>query len=201
MDILSRAHIIKYHRDCIRKFGIDSDEAIGWKSKENQQRRFGVFTGTLELDYHSVLDVGCGTGDLLLFFDERNIRCRYTGIDQVKEFIEEADRRFAGRRHTAFLIGDFWTGNVGYFDYILASGALSYRNTDPGFIYNMIFRLYSLCDKAFAFNLLENVELKDGGLVAYDKVRICEYCKKICANVSLFDQYLEGDYTIVLRKQ
>lgn len=200
MNLLSRAHILKYHRDSIRNFGIDSPEAIGWKTKDNQLARFGTLAEIGDLNDRTVLDAGCAGGDLLEFFDKHGINCNYTGIDQVKEFIEFAGKKFEAHPRASFLLGDFWSADLNAFDYVLASGALSYHNSDPNFIYKMIFRLYSLSKIAFGFNLLESVELKGGGLVAYDKQRIIQYCCKICPHVILKEAYIPGDYTLFLFK-
>jgi SAM-dependent methyltransferase len=199
-DLFSRAHIIKYHNDSIKKFGVDSKEAIGWKDRSNQLARFEALSGSLKINDHSVLDVGCATGDLLEFLNSKNIKCEYTGIDQVRDFIEFAGDKFNGLKNVSFLLGDFWSADLGQYDFVLASGALSYRNSDRQFIYNIIARLYHLCRVTFAFNLLENVELKGGGLVAYDKKEIVDFCKKLSADVTLNDAYLDGDFTIVMSK-
>lgn len=198
MNFLSRAHIIKYHKDNIKNFGVDSKEALGWKNKENQLIRFKVLAQIGDLTGHELLDAGCATGDLFEFLLAFKIKCSYTGIDQMPEFIDFAAKKFNRFPDCSFLMGDFWTANLKRFDFVLASGALSYRNPDPNFIYKMIFRLYSFSRVALGFNLLETVELKDGGLVAYDKNRIVEYCRKICPNVVLKDNYIPGDYTVYM---
>jgi SAM-dependent methyltransferase len=199
-DHLSRAHIIKYHKDCIKTFGIASNEALGWKSKASQLARFKALAETGNFNGCSVLDVGCGCGDLLEFFNAQKIGCQYTGIDQVKEFIEFAGKKYEAQANSSFLLGDFWSADIGHYDYVLASGALSYHNADPNFIYKIIFHLYSLSTHGFAFNLMELTGLKGGGLVAYDKRKIIHYCCKICPQVILKDDYLPGDYTVMLYK-
>ena len=201
MDFLSRAHIIKYHKDCIKTFGLESNEALGWKNRENQTIRFKNILEIGDLNGTTVLDVGCGTGDLFDYMNQQSITCNYTGIDQVKEFIELAGKKYRTHPNASFLLGDFWSVDVHRYDYVLASGALSYRNSDPEFIYKMIFRLYSLSEIAFGFNLMESTELKDGGLVAYEKNRILAYCQKICPNVIIKDNYLKDDYTIMMYKE
>jgi SAM-dependent methyltransferase len=198
MDIVSRVQIIKYHSDSIKRFGLGSHQALGWKEKENQLIRFNALVNGLPLEDSSVLDVGCGTGDLLQFFHDKNIKCDYTGIDQVKEFIEYAASKYEDK-NSSFLLGDFCAADLNKYDFILASGAFSYRNPDPNFVYKMIARLFALSKKAFAFNLLENVELKEGNLVAYDKKEIMDFCEKLSSEVILKDNYVKGDYTVIMK--
>jgi SAM-dependent methyltransferase len=62
----------------------------------------------------TVLDLGCGTGNLVPFFP----RCRYTGIDLMPEFIQEAHQRFPD---LVFLCGDVMEEGTGY-DWIVMVG-------------------------------------------------------------------------------
>ena len=200
MDLLSRAHIIKYHNDSIKKFGINSHQALGWRKKNEQLLRFKMLLEPTELNDCSILDIGCGTGDLLAYLISNNIQCDYTGIDQIKEFITLAGEKYKNQNNTSFLLGDFWTADLGKYDYVLASGALSYRHADPNFIFKIIAHLFSLSKMAFAFNLLEKTDLKNGGLVAYNKNEILGFCKKLSSNVILKDDYLEGDFRILMNQ-
>ena len=200
MDLLSRAHIIKYHNDSIKKFGVNSHQALGWRKKNEQLLRFKMLIEPSELNDCSVLDIGCGTGDLLAYLISNNIQCDYTGIDQIKEFITLAGEKYKNQNNTSFLLGDFWTADLGKYDYVLASGALSYRHADPNFIFKIIAHLFSLSKMAFAFNLLEKTDLKNGGLVAYNKNEILGFCKKLSSNVILKDDYLEGDFRILINQ-
>ncbi len=200
MDLLSRAHIIKYHNDSIKKFGINSHQALGWRKKNEQLLRFKILIESNKLNDCSILDIGCGTGDLLKYLISKNIQCEYTGIDHIKDFITLAGEKYKNQNNTSFLLGDFWTADLGKYDYVLASGALSYRNADPNFIFKMIAHLFSLSKKALAFNLLEKTDLKNGGLVAYNKNEILGFCKKLSSNVILKDDYLEGDFRILINQ-
>ena len=201
MDLLSRAHIIKYHNDSIKKFGINSHQALGWRKKNEQLLRFKILIEPNKLNDCSILDIGCGTGDLLAYLISKNIQCEYTGIDHIKDFITLAGEKFKVHNNASFLLGDFWTADIGNYDFVLASGALNYRNADPNFIFKMIAHLFSLCNHTLAFNLLEKTDLKNGGLVAYNKNEILGFCKKLTSNVILKDDYLNGDYTVRMQKQ
>ena len=201
MDLLSRAHIIKYHNDSIKKFGVNSHQALGWRKKNEQLLRFKILIEPNKLNDCSILDIGCGTGDLLAYLISKNIQCEYTGIDHIKDFITLAGEKFKVHNNASFLLGDFWTADIGNYDFVLASGALNYRNADPNFIFKMIAHLFSLCNHTLAFNLLEKTDLKNGGLVAYNKNEILGFCKKLTSNVILKDDYLNGDYTVRMQKQ
>jgi len=201
LDLLSRAHIIKYHNDSIKKFGVNSHQALGWRKKNEQLLRFKILIEPNKLNDCSILDIGCGTGDLLAYLISKNIQCEYTGIDHIKDFITLAGEKFKVHNNASFLLGDFWTADIGNYDFVLASGALNYRNADPNFIFKMIAHLFSLCNHTLAFNLLEKTDLKNGGLVAYNKNEILGFCKKLTSNVILKDDYLNGDYTVRMQKQ
>jgi SAM-dependent methyltransferase len=198
MDLLSRAQIIKYHTDFIKEFGIHAPQALGWKEKENQEVRFEALSGLIDLRDRSVLDIGCGKGDFLDFLSGKNIHCDYTGIDQIKVFIELASERYRTNKSAAFLLGDFWTADLGKYDYVIASGALSYQVKDQNFIYKMISRLFSLSKIAFAFNLMEKAEINNSLIATYDKKEILDFCRKLSSNVLLKDDYLEGDFTLIM---
>lgn len=199
MDLLSRARIIKYHNDSIKKYGVHSHQALGWSEKNNQLIRFEELSESLELNGSSVLDIGCGTGDLLTYLISKNIQCNYTGIDHIKDFVQFAGETFKEQGNASFLLGDFWTADLGKYDYVIASGALNYRHTDPHFIYKMIAHLFSLSKKAFAFNLLGKEEVSDGALVAYNKFEILDFCRKLSSDVEVKDDYLEADFTLIMR--
>jgi 2-polyprenyl-3-methyl-5-hydroxy-6-metoxy-1,4-benzoquinol methylase len=56
------------HNDYIKKFGLNSHQALGWRKKNEQLLRFKMLIGLNKLNDCSVLDIGCGTGDLLEYF-------------------------------------------------------------------------------------------------------------------------------------
>ncbi len=198
MDIISKAQIIKYHNDLVLKYGINTIEALGWTNRNDQLARFNALINIQDLNNHSVLDVGCGAGDFLELLNRSNVNCYYTGIDQFKGFIELAAEKYKTQSNACFLMGDFSKADFGCYDYILASGTFNYINKDPHFIYKTIAHFYELCNKSFAFNLLENVETNGGNLVTYNKNEILDFCKKLSPQVILKDNYLLGDFTIVM---
>jgi SAM-dependent methyltransferase len=95
------AELQSRYRDRYAKFGYDR-RTLGW-DKDCQQVRFqAALEGLRDEDYTSVLDVGCGFGDLLAYLRNADWRGRYTGIDLVPELLSEARSRHAGDANATF---------------------------------------------------------------------------------------------------
>lgn len=81
-------------------------KTLGWFKNCQWVRFEAAFEGLHEQDFDSVLDVGCGFGDLLRYLRNRGWAGQYIGIDLVPELVETA-RSLAMRDPAAtFLCGD-----------------------------------------------------------------------------------------------
>ena len=58
--------------------------------KGRQQLRFEALTKNIKTNNSSLLDFGCGFGDLSQFLLEKKLKVDYTGLDCMKEFISVA---------------------------------------------------------------------------------------------------------------
>jgi SAM-dependent methyltransferase len=100
-----RNELCERYRKRWQQYGYDS-RTLGW-NKDCQWVRFeAVFEGLREADFASVLDVGCGFGDLLGYLRSKGWRGRYTGLDIVEELIGEARKRYSADRASEFYCGD-----------------------------------------------------------------------------------------------
>ena len=66
-----------------------SPKSLGW-DKGNQQVRFDVLTSQYSFEQKSILDIGCGFGDLLDTISKKTSQFDYTGIDLSEDFIKKA---------------------------------------------------------------------------------------------------------------
>jgi trans-aconitate methyltransferase len=198
MAITDRAAIIRYHRARVAAFGRGTPAALGWKTPRSQTARFEVLAEIGDLNGHSVLDVGCGHGDLRAFLGERYPNLHYLGIDHFEPFLEVAYERHASWPNTRFLLGDFTTARLPEVDYIVASGALGYRDQESDFVVRMIDKLYASCRVALGFNLLRHVPDGETVLAAYDPETIASHCRRLASRVSLREGYLQNDFTVFL---
>ena len=191
------AAIINYHRMMVGTYGPQSSLALGWRDMESQLVRFEALAGIADMSECSVLDAGCGYGDLLPYLTARYGPLNYTGIEQIPEFLDEANKRHGDQEHAVFINGNFALIDLPKADYVLASGSLNYHSEDPDFIFRVIAKLYSACRRGFAFNLLRAI-VPNGLLVAYNSEKIMACCRSLCPNVKLVSDYAEEDFTIYM---
>jgi trans-aconitate methyltransferase len=183
----------------VKENGEGTVRALGYRHNDEQLLRFAMLAGIGDMNGHSVLDVGCGHGDLRGYLDERYPRLSYTGIDQSEAFLAVAARRYAHLPETTFYLGDFCNAGLPQADYVLVSGSLNYHNSDPGFIYNIITKLYQTSRIALGFNLLSKID-PGGILVAYDADNIMQHCRTLSNRVILQNDYCDGDFTVWMYK-
>jgi len=195
MNIIDKAVMNSYHNMRVKEFGEGTVEALGWLDKTSQLSRFAMLAGIGDLNNHSILDVGCGYGDLRGYLGERYPSLHYAGIDQAGPFLAVAAERYQ-LPNTTFLMGDFFNAELPTADYVLLSGSLNYRSSDPDFIYKMITKLFNASQIACGFNLLSKINDPGGILVAYDIDKIMNHCLTLTDKVVLQDQYCDGDFTV-----
>jgi len=198
MDFVDRSVIYRFHQERIEMFGEGTSAALGWRSDESQKVRFEILSQIGEMDGLSVLDLGCGHGDLCDYLRKKYTNVRYAGIDQMEELLDIATARYGSVPNTTFYLGDCWSAELPNMDYVIASGLFAYKNSRSDFIFRMIDRLFSSCRLGTGFNLLKNVDDPEGILVNYDPQVILNYCRKLSPKISLREGYADDDFTIFI---
>ncbi len=201
MNLIEKATIMHYHRHRIASYKTDLVKALGWRGSESQLKRFEVLAKVGDLNGASILDVGCGYGDLKAYLDQRFSDFVYMGIDQMPEFIAEAQSIYKNDAKTTFYQSDFGTVNFPKVDYVFASGALGYRCADPDFYTDMISKMYTTAKIALGFNMLDRSCFPDDPLLTgHDAEYILTFCRALSPDVALTRGYLEDDFTIFIQK-
>ncbi len=110
----------------------------------------------------SILDLGCGPGDILDFLPQVN----YYGIDLDANYIEKAKKKYQDKG--TFIcsdITDFILPNTGTFDIVIASGILHHLNDDDSK------KLFEIAKKALKpkgrLITLDGCFVKNQNLVSY----------------------------------
>lgn len=182
----------------VRLYG-DDWRALGWQSRQTQYRRFAVLTEVGALEHTSVLDVGCGLGDLYDYLRQQHIPVTYTGYDLLPEMIQRARRRFPGVR---FEVRDVLQGlGEEPFDYILASGAFNVNFGDnlPA-VQRVLRQMVACCRYGVAINFLKRSPgaSSDPIFQYYDPQDMLAWCRTVWARAQLREGYLPNDFTLYL---
>ena len=209
MNNNDKARLHEFYIKAFDEYGDDAPESVHWLNVENQNIRFDVLLGVANITGFKILDVGCGLGDLYRYFLNRKIELDYTGIDIMPEFIEKAQEKYPDAKLILGNITEYAEQLRAYnnlspapFDYVLASGALSFKvEHNKEFYFSFIKTMYDLAGKAVAFNMLnKNDHVDDAQFAAYDPEKIREYCQTFCDDVQIVVDYLPQDFTVYLYK-
>lgn len=201
MSLTEKATIIHYHRHRAARFAAGSVQALGWKEESSQMRRFAALCEIGQISGKSVLDVGCGHGDLKAFLDGRFLGFDYVGIDQVAEFVLEARQRYGQRPSCYFCIADAASEELPMVDFVLASGLLSYRCERADYYRFMIGKLFAAARCGLAFNMLDTDRFSDHPLLTgHDRTTVLGWCQELGSEVQVIDGYLDDDFTVLVRR-
>lgn len=194
---------IKHYKKRFAKYGVDP-KSLSWGTKGAAHQRFRQMWAEIDFNNKSVLDVGCGFGEMAKFLKKRYTAVKYSGIDIVEEFIEEARINFP---EYEFLCQDYFNNPLSEkFDIVLASGTL---NSDLGSDEeNMSFRkkaiktMFENTKEVLVFNMLgahPAPEAGEGSNVWYaDTLEILDYCMSLTRRVILRASYHPRDFTIFM---
>ncbi len=199
MNEQQRKRIIDKHRDSLTRYGYHPN-ALYWSGREIQEIRFKVLADIGIQDGDSVLDLGCGFGDFKSWAIEQGVRLNYTGVDLSPDILTQAKKRHADG---IFLSGDLFDMDFAEqsFDWVILSGALNEQlNDDSAYAKSVIDRMYALCRKGVAFNMLDARFLKAHDLHSQIPQDILLYCQQLCPNCELYDDYLKNDFSIYMRR-
>jgi trans-aconitate methyltransferase len=189
---------IRIYSERVRRHGYD-EKALGWGSRKSQARRFAVLSEVGSLNGSSVLDVGCGLGDLHAWMRRKRLRVRYTGVDITPGMVDKARARFP---KTQFRLCDVLDGSqpVAAHDFVLSSGIFTHSGRSGiEFLQAMVRRMFALSKQALAFNCLSGwAEEKEHGEFHADPLRVLSFCQTLTPRVVLRHDYHPRDFTIYL---
>ncbi len=202
MDVRQRKRLIELHRTNFSHFSY-SAEALFWESRGVQEIRFKVLAEIGIAAGDSLLDVGCGFGDLVRWLNEHELPVQYAGIDLSQDILAkgiEMNPELDLRQGELF---DFdWQPQS--FDWVFLSGTLNWNLSDDGaYARRVIKEMFRLCRKGVAFNMLDNRDsdaAKFRELFAYDSDEIFCFCRGVAPDCRLRTDYQENDFTIYMRR-
>lgn len=186
-----------FYKRRITKYGIHSPRALAWDSKESQKARLETILELGNFDNKSVLDIGCGTGDLIPLLEERCSNFKYRGIDINADFITEAKKRYPSHN---FSSGEFLCAKNKAADYIFASGVLTYKiDNYKERYFELVKEMFDSAVLGVAFNMLNEQHHSSKGLFAtYSIPEVEGFCRGLTDKLIVRQDYLPRDFTVYL---
>jgi len=199
---LSKKRAIRNHYESRISPEREGFEIGDWADAESQRLRFAVLADNVPLDGRSLLDVGCGTGDLWDFLARRALSVDYTGVDIVDAVVEEARRRHPGVR---FVCADVFSADPfdgAHFDVAFCSGTF---NLDLGnnreFLPAALKRLFEVSTRYVVFNLLHHrARRRYEHCVYHDPEEATALVRPFGCDTRVVDDYLPNDFTVICKK-
>ena len=187
---------LDFYKNAYKKYGI-SARGLNWNSEESQRVRFEVITYLFkdELSTCSVVDAGCGFGDLYFYWLELGLHVKsYTGIDSVKNSIQICTERLP---KISFTCKDVLKDDLPYADWYVASGTLNILNDFQTWLF--LEKILTHSSKGIIFNILEGNK-KSENFNYQKKEDIIAYAKSKGFTCRVKSDYLENDITVEIRK-
>jgi SAM-dependent methyltransferase len=192
--------MVGQYRDAFRQHG-RNEASLLW-TKNKQSVRFAALCSTIADSEATVLDYGCGLGDLAIWLRQNRPGTAYTGVDAVPEFIDDNRSKFPGVSF-AQVNGP---GDVqGSFDHIVCSGVF---NLNPGgdddahwtYVQDMLAALFVHAQRALHVDFLaHDVEYRQQGAYHQDIVSLTRFVEEKLSRRYLLDRtYMPYEYCITV---
>ena len=189
-----RAEVSHFFNENLRQYGYDP-RSLGWLPG-TQEARFHVLTAIGDLEGCSVLDVGCGFGDMYGYLCRAGIDVDYTGVDLCPDFLEIARRRHPD---ACFVAADFEEAKIeGHFDWAFESGVFNYKvSGHEGFVRNMIRKMFQAAKRGIAVDFLNHRGgFLSNGLYHPKPADIYALCSKLSRRVTLRCDYKPTEFCV-----
>jgi SAM-dependent methyltransferase len=188
--------------DRLAEFGHDP-RSLGW-SKGKQEERFIALTSRIDLRRtRSVLDVGCGFGDLYPFLRERGFEGTYVGVDFIDELLEVGRAAYPEAELRNADIDDFDSSEQ--FDLVLASGIFNgvlEHEEQWVRVERTLGRMYQLSGFACAADFMSSyVDYSREDTFYAEPERVFSLAKGLSRRVTLDHQYLPFEFTVWLFRE
>jgi len=208
---------IEYFEGLLDKHG-ENYLALDWNSPESQRLRYDILQEILIYGRKSakisVLDLGCGFGDLYDFFEKEGLidrhKINYLGYDIAPKILDAAKRKHPQAKFE--LVDVLENREVPQFDYVFSSGVLNIRTMDleshMGYAKSMLQRMCELAKIGVAVNFLSQgalsitkaEDLNSGRYYYFNPEEMLRFCGSICSRYILRHDYHPGDFTVYLLK-
>jgi len=146
---MSRVDNATFYHASITEYGLNA-RGVHWHSSQAQEIRFKQLLALLPADTRSVVDAGCGFGDLYWYMsDNQRTSIEYIGLDALEVMVSEAQIRTGRTIYQSDILNDPLPSG----EFYLCSGALNILTRYEA--HRFIRRCYDASSRGVIFNFLE----------------------------------------------
>jgi len=192
----------KFYDNRVNNYGF-SAATVGWKSYEQQRLRFDVLTLALDLKNKSILDIGCGLGDLANYLEASKINFKeYSGIDVSDNMLMMAKQNVLPQLPVFFFNMNILKDPISTeYDFAIMSGLLNLKQSDlPPLVLLDIFlsKTRAIVKQGLAFNLLtDKVDYIQPHHVHFNPKEVRSVTEKYFNQVSIHENYGLYEFTVI----
>lgn len=193
---------VEHYNSAAQKHGISS-KAVLWDDPQTQYFRFTEIVKYFDLNCSSktVLDIGCGNGELYKYLNFVGFRGRYVGYDINEKLLAQARSRFVGIdvHKKDILIEDIEQR----FDYVVLSGLFNVNvGQTTEWVYRFLKKMFALCNEATVFNMIStHVTYRDEKMFYMNPVEVLSFCiENLSRRTTLAHHNLPYNYTVCVFK-
>lgn len=203
IPLSDRQDTIERYSTRYQKFGY-SPQSLGW-DKGKQDIRFDVLTSQYDFSGKSVLDIGCGFGDINKTLNKKyENNYSYLGVDLVPDLITEARKHYTDNK-VNFMTGDFLELVFEEkFDFIIASGIFNHRlmgANNYDLIEAAIIKALSMCNDGLAFDFLsDKVDYQLEHTFHSSPEKILSIAYKYSRNIMIRNDYMPFEFSLFIFK-
>ncbi len=199
MDDAAKEYIIDFFSKRLLHFK-DSPASVGWTEK-GQILRYEWITKLLDLEGASILDFGCGKGDLYGFLKGKGLKIDYTGIDINPDLISLASRKYPEALFRRIDIEK--EGLRDDFDFIIICGVFNFNISGvKDSAINSLKTLFKHTKKSMLFNCQSiYAKRRVPELYYYDPLELLSIALDLTKKVNLYHNLIEGEIFLIITKE
>lgn len=201
LDNINARQIEKYNA-VAEKCGISSKSVL-WDDPQTQYLRFQEITKQLDMNdsNNTLLDIGCGNGELFKYLNFHGYRGRYVGYDINEVLLSQARQRFQNIEvHCKDILAEDPTQR---FDYVVLSGLFNVNvGQTQEWVDSFIKRMFALTNQIMVFNMIStHVTYRDEGMYYRDPSEMLTFCiSNLSKRTTLAHHNLPYNYTVAVFK-
>lgn len=191
--------LVKFYHNNVKKHKNEIGSPA-WGSKKSQEKRFDILTQIGDIKGKSILDVGCGLGDMYGWLKTKHAGFKYEGMDITPSMIKMAKSNYPGVK---FRVADILKIDKPKYDYILASGIFNRKvKNHEKFLKSSVLNMFKLCKIGIAFNIMSvKADFKEKNEYYAEPDVIFRFCLNISRKVVLRHDYMPHDFTIYIYRE